>query len=100
MESFHRNASIESEGSSSTDEEFKGFHQYEIKYNNLPRNIRTSVRKLERAYKRLVKVSGKVMFNDLCLSNNFVIIVYLGNNLFLKQRSLNMTLPLTFTSFL
>ena len=46
------------------DEEFKGFHQYEIKYNNLPRNIRTSVRKLERAYKRLVKVSGKIMFND------------------------------------
>ena len=65
MESFHRNASVESEGSSSTDEEFKGFHQYEIKFNNLPRNIRTSVRKLERAYKRLVKVSSKVMFNDL-----------------------------------
>ena len=65
MESFHRNASV----SSSTDEEFQGFHQYEIKYNTLPRNIRTSVRKLERAYKKLVKVSGKVMFNDLCLRN-------------------------------
>ena len=72
MESFHRNASV----SSSTDEEFKGFHQYEIKYNNLPRNIRTSVWKLERAYKRLVKVSGKVRFNDfyIFVSKNFVLI--------------------------
>ena len=65
MESFYRNASVESEGSSCTDEEFKGFHQYEIKYNNLPMNIRTSVRKLERAYKRLVKVSGKVIYRYL-----------------------------------
>ena len=82
MESFHRNASVESEGSSSTDEEFKGFHQYEIKYNNLPRNIRTSVRNLERPYKRLVKVSGKIMFNDLCLRIiymiNFNFLTYIG----------------------
>ena len=48
MESFHRNASVGSESSNGSDEEFKGFHQYEIKYNNLPRNIRTSMRKLEK----------------------------------------------------
>ena len=80
MESFHRNASVGSESSSGTDEEFKGFHQYEIKYNNLPRNIRTSVRKLERTYKRLVKVSDKVMFNDLCPRYLFLILVRRFNN--------------------
>ena len=45
---------------------------YEAKYRNLPRNIRPIVQKLEKLYKNLVKVSGTVSFNTLCLKNKLL----------------------------
>ena len=45
----------------------KGFHSYVARYQNLPNNIRTGVKRLEILYRKLVKKSGTVMFNLLCL---------------------------------
>ena len=72
IESYHSNASVSSNNSDTSTENFEDFHSYEAKYRNLPRNIRPIVQKLEKLYKNLVKVSGTVSFNTLCLKNKLL----------------------------
>ena len=71
-EIFHRNASVSSNNTDNSNENFESFHSYKCQK---PGKV---------LYRKLIKVSGTVMFNLLCLKNYLLPKYTIMKNIFNK----------------